>query len=128
MFLLQSHHTWHGYIFMMYKILYINSYSLYYYHHYDHSHKYCNIVLHVDLELVYHWNNILLTCLFACVIADSEYANSAKPIFLFCKSFFSGESCVWSLWLLFISFGLFSFSLDTSGKATSLTASTCSTV
>ena len=62
------------------------------------------------------------------MVTDSEYTDSTKPIFLFLESFFSGENCDWSLWLLFITFGSFSFSLDTSGKTTSLTASICLTV
>ena len=45
---------------IVYKVLYVNSfYSLYFYH------------LYADL------------CLFACVIADSKYADNSKPIFLF---------------------------------------------
>ena len=109
---------------MIYKVLYVNNfYSLYFHHHYDHRLVRIVIALFVDLELVYHEDNILLTCLFVCVIADSEYMNIKLVVFLesIWSLFSSGPNCVWSLWLLFITE---SFSLDTSGKATS----TCSTV
>ena len=50
----------------------------YYYYHYKLSFfwKYGNIVLYVDLELAYNLKNILFVCLFACVIADSEYTDN----------------------------------------------------
>ena len=52
------------------------------------SRKYCNIVLNVDLELVYHLNNILLTFLFVCVIADKEFTDKYQTHFPFFRGFF----------------------------------------
>ena len=65
------------------------------------SRKYCNIVLNVDLELVYHSNNILLTCLFVCVMADKEFTDKYQTHFPYFRVFFIwGKLCFISVALV----------------------------
>ena len=108
---------------IVHSILYVNSfYSLYYYHRYDHcivnnANIICRPGACISLKEY-------IVCLLVCVMADSEYTDKSKTIFLLLNFFFYEENCVWFLWFLFITD---SFILDTSGKTTLLTIVICLT-
>ena len=109
---------------IVHSILYVNSfYSLYYYHRYDHCIvNIANIICRPGASISL---KEYIVSLLVCVMADSEYTDKSKTIFLLLIFFFFyEENCVWFLWFLFITD---SFILDTSGKTTLLTIVICLT-